>query len=172
MISLRWLSITTKQKSLPRAWNSLRNLALFNCGNLESLSEMLQGCTGLLRMLIIDSCGGMISLIPILKLLTSLEVLAIENCEKLDLTEGEDNQEEFPTSLRALSFSGLPQLVVLPEWIKRSAKTLQSISIQSCPNLTTLPEWLLNLETLKKLLILNCPKLWLEDHSEVPNVPS
>ncbi|KAM3745351.1 hypothetical protein ACB098_06G120000 [Castanea mollissima] len=158
MISLRWLSITTKQKSLPTAWNSLRNLPLFNCGNLESLSEMLQGCTCLLRMLIIDSCG---------------EVLAIENCEKLDLTEGEDNQEEFPTRLRAfISFSKLPQLVVLPEWIKRSAKTLQSISIQSYPNLTILPAWLLNLETLKKLIILNCPKLWLEDHSEVPNVPS
>ena len=118
MISLRWLSITTKQKSLPTAWNSLRNLALFNFGNLESLSEMLQGCKCLLQMLIIDSCGGMISLIPIPKFLTSLEVLAIENCEKIDLTEGEDNQEEFPTSLRALSFYELPQLVVLPEWIK------------------------------------------------------
>ncbi|KAK7854133.1 hypothetical protein CFP56_033394 [Quercus suber] len=90
---------------------------------------MLQGCTGLLRMLIIDSCGSMISLIPILKLLTSLEVLAIENCEKLDLIEGEDNQEEFPTSLRALSFSGLPQLVVLPEWIKRFCTVRKVVTI-------------------------------------------
>ena len=101
----------------------------------------------------------MISLFPALKFLTSLEVLVIQNCEKLDLTEGEDNQEGFPTSLRALCFIELPQLVVMPEWIKRSIKTLQVLLINNCPNLIAFPEWLPNLESLLRLDISSCPKL-------------
>ncbi|KAF3961547.1 hypothetical protein CMV_013841 [Castanea mollissima] len=90
----------------------------------ESLVETMQVCTSL-RCLEIDNCGGLISLLPILKFLTTLEALVIENCEKLDLTEMEDNQDDFPTSLRALGFTGLPQLVAMPDWIKRSANSLQ-----------------------------------------------
>ena len=112
-----------------------------------------------LRVLRIDNCGGLISLLPTLKFLTTLEALMIENCEKLDLTEMEDNQDDFPTSLRALRFIGLPQLVAMPDWIKCSVKSLQILVIQSCPNLTALPEWLVNLESLRRLTILNCPKL-------------
>ncbi|KAF3958358.1 hypothetical protein CMV_016729 [Castanea mollissima] len=111
-------------KSLPGCPNSLRCLRLSNCGNLESLVEMMQVCTSL-RFLSIDNCGGLISLLPILKFLTTLEALVIENCEKLDLIEMEDNQDDFPTSLRALGFTGLPQLVAMPDWIKRSANSLQ-----------------------------------------------
>ena len=81
---------------------------------------------------------------PILKFLTRLKVIITENYERLDLADVEDNQEEFLTSLRALKFVELPQLVVLPKWIKRSTKTLQLISFMCCPNLTELPEWLPN----------------------------
>nr|POF10720.1 putative disease resistance protein rga4 [Quercus suber] len=88
-----------------------------------------------------------------------LEALVIVNCEKLDLTEMEDNQDDFPSSLRLLGFTGLPQLVAMPNWIKRSAKSLQMLVIRSCPNLTALPEWLENLESLRRLKIVNCPKL-------------
>jgi len=77
--------------------------------------------------------------------------LVIQNCEKLDLTEGEVNQEGFPTSLQALCFIELPQLVVMPEWIKRSIKTLQVLLINNCPNLIAFPEWLPNLESLLRL---------------------
>ncbi|XP_075647390.1 putative disease resistance protein RGA1 [Castanea sativa] len=158
LIRLRNFSVTTKQKSLPGCPNSLRFLVLSNCGNLESLVEMMQVCTSL-RFLRIDNCGGLISLLPILKLLTTLEALVIENCEKLDLIEMEDNQDDFPTSFRALRFIGLPQLVAMPDWIKRSSNSLQILVIESCPNLTTFPEWLVNLESLRRLTILNCPKL-------------
>ncbi|KAM4077862.1 hypothetical protein ACJW30_12G172100 [Castanea mollissima] len=130
LIRLRNFSVTTKQKSLPS-----------------------------LRFLRIKNCGGLISLLPILKLLTTLEALVIENCEKLDLIEMEDNQDDFPTSFRALRFSGLPQLVAMPNWIKHSANSLQILVIESCPNLTAFPEWLVNLESLRRLMILNCPKL-------------
>ncbi|XP_050248436.1 putative disease resistance protein RGA4 [Quercus robur] len=158
LIKLRTFSMTTKQKCLPGCSNSLRALGLFNCGNLESLVETMQVCTSL-RFLVIVNCGGLISLHPNLKLLTMLEALGIENCEKLDLTKMEDNQDNFPTSLRLLRFTGLPQLVAMPDWIKRSAKSLQILDIQSCPNLTALPEWLVNLESLRQLAILNCHKL-------------
>ncbi|KAF3947920.1 hypothetical protein CMV_026016 [Castanea mollissima] len=115
----------------------------------------MQVCTSL-RFLNIDNCGGLISLLPILKFLTTLEALIIENCEKLDLIEMEDNQDDFPTSLRALRFIGLPQLVAMPNWIKRSANSLQILVIESCPNLTAFPEWLtfiLTASGLNKLII-------------------
>ncbi|KAM3683783.1 hypothetical protein ACJW31_12G174900 [Castanea mollissima] len=158
LIKLRIFFVTTKQKFLSGCPNSLRILALSNCGNLESLVETMQVCTSL-RVLGIDNCGGLISLLPILKFLTTLETLVIENCEKLDLIEMEDNQDDFPTSLRALGFTGLPQLVAMPDWIKRSANSLQILVIDSCPNLTAFPEWLVNLESLRRLTILSCPKL-------------
>ncbi|KAL0012175.1 hypothetical protein SO802_007283 [Lithocarpus litseifolius] len=158
LIRLRTFLMTTKQKCLPECSNSLRFLGLINCGNLESLVETMQVCTSL-RILIIDNCGGLISLRPTLKFLTMLEALAIENCEKLDLTGMEDDQDDFPTNLRLLWFTGLPQLVAMPNWIKRSAKSLQILVIKSCPNLTALPEWLVNLESLRQITIKNCPKL-------------
>nr|POE90489.1 hypothetical protein CFP56_48588 [Quercus suber] len=77
-----------------------------------------------------------------------LEALVIMNCEKLDLTEMEDNQDDFPTSLQAIGFFRLPQLVAMPDWIKRSAKSLQILYIESYPNLTAFPEC-----GLKKLII-------------------
>ena len=112
-----------------------------------------------LRILRFDNCGGLTSLLPPLKFLTTLEALAVENCEKLDLIEMEDNQDDFPMSLRALCFTGLPQLVAMPDWIKCSAKSLQILVIQICPNLTALPEWLVNLESLRQHTIGNYPKL-------------
>ena len=154
MVSLRWLEITTKQKSLPESLNFLRVLGLSNCDNLESLFEVASDFI-CLRVLVIDGCGGLISLFPALKSLTMLEVLYIENCENLDLIEGEGNQEEFKMSLRVLNISELPQLVVFPQWINGSARTLQHMTIEGCPNLTALP----NLESLTQLAIVDCPKL-------------
>ena len=117
---------------------------------------MMQVCTSL-RFLRIENCGGLISLLPTLKFHTTLEALCIANCEKLDLTEIEDNQDDFPMSIRALNFTRLPQLTAMPDWIKRFAKSLQILVIENCPNLTALPEWLVSLESLRRLAILNCP---------------
>ncbi|KAK7853548.1 putative disease resistance rpp13-like protein 1 [Quercus suber] len=107
MISLRLLEITTKQKSLPESLNSLQFLSIVRCGNMEYLSEVKQGYMGL-RMLVIGHCEGLISLFPFLKCLTLLEVLCIDNCEKLDLTKVEDNQEEFKPSIRGLEVEDNP----------------------------------------------------------------
>ena len=111
-------------------------------------------------MLVIMNCGGLISLFSNLKCLTALEVLYIRDCGKLDLLEGEGNQEEFTMSLlRVVVFSELPQLVALPQWFKWSSRTLQYMVIFHCPNLTVLPEWLPNLASLRLLQFRDCPKL-------------
>ncbi|KAK7827041.1 putative disease resistance rpp13-like protein 1 [Quercus suber] len=123
LIKLKYFMLTTKLKSLSGCPNSLRLLKLSNCGNLESLVETMQVYTSL-RFLHIENCGGLISLLPTQKLCTTLDALVIKNCEKLDLTEMEDNQDDFLTSLRLLYFIGLPQLVAIPDWIKRSTKSL------------------------------------------------
>uniref|UniRef100_A0A2N9GRL4 Rx N-terminal domain-containing protein n=1 Tax=Fagus sylvatica TaxID=28930 RepID=A0A2N9GRL4_FAGSY len=84
----------------------------------------------------------------------------LANCGKLDLIEGEGNQEEFTMSLlRVVVFRELPQLVALPQWFKWSSKTLQYMVIVDCPNLTVLPEWLPNLASLRLLGLAICPKL-------------
>ncbi|KAK4577720.1 hypothetical protein RGQ29_028012 [Quercus rubra] len=158
LIRLRIFMVITKQKCLPGFSNSLRYLGLLDCGNLESLVEMMQVCTSL-RLLRVKNCGGLISLLPTLKFHTTLEALSIENCEKVDLTEIEDNQDDFPMSIRALNFTGLPQLTAMPDWIKRSAKSLQILVIVNCPNLTALPEWLLCLPALICFEIAECPEL-------------
>ena len=158
MINLRWLIITSKQKSVPGSLNSLRVLGLSNCGNIKSLFGMTQGYIGLWG-LTIEGCGGLISFFPILKCLTTLEFLYIANCEKLDLSKGEDNQEEFTISLWVVGFNELPQLVALPQWVKQSARTLQYMAIKDCRNLSWLPEWLPNLTSLRLLSFTDCPKL-------------
>uniref|UniRef100_A0A2N9EE74 Rx N-terminal domain-containing protein n=1 Tax=Fagus sylvatica TaxID=28930 RepID=A0A2N9EE74_FAGSY len=124
----------------------------------KSLFGVTQGYTGLQKLDIMN-CGGLISLFPNLKCLTALEVLYIVNCGKLDLTEGEDNQEEFTMSLRAVAFCELPQLVALPQWIKWFSRTLQYMLIKDCPNLTALSEWPPNLISLRLLQFEDCPKL-------------
>uniref|UniRef100_A0A2N9GRN5 Rx N-terminal domain-containing protein n=1 Tax=Fagus sylvatica TaxID=28930 RepID=A0A2N9GRN5_FAGSY len=124
----------------------------------KSLFGVTQGYTGLQKLHIVN-CGGLISLFPNLKCLTALELLYIENCGKLDLTEGEDNQEEFTISLRAVAFCELPQFVALPQWIKWFSRTLQYMLIKDCPNLTALSEWPPNLISLRLLQFEDCPKL-------------
>uniref|UniRef100_A0A2N9HGC3 Rx N-terminal domain-containing protein n=1 Tax=Fagus sylvatica TaxID=28930 RepID=A0A2N9HGC3_FAGSY len=105
----------------------------------KSLFEGIQGYT-CLQVLVFENCGGLISLFPNLKCLTTLKVLGIVNCGKLDLIEGEDNQEEFTMSLRGVVFSELPKLVALLQLIKWSSRTLQFVRIINCPNLTVLPD--------------------------------
>lgn len=68
-------------------------------------------------------------------------------------------EKDYPTSLRSLQISALPQLVALPHWLVGSACTLQYLCINGCDNLVTLPEWLQGLNSLQKLKIWACQKL-------------
>ncbi|OWM82305.1 putative disease resistance protein RGA4 [Punica granatum] len=104
LISLRMLSITTKQKSLKNTGLDrlrLRRLEIVECHNLESLFEgmNMEGLTAL-EYLNIRNCTNLSS-IPTdsLKFQTSLEVLQLFSCKKLDLYMAEE--EIFPSCLQA-----------------------------------------------------------------------
>ncbi|KAK3405504.1 hypothetical protein EUGRSUZ_K01717 [Eucalyptus grandis] len=124
MINLRFLSLTTKQKSLESGIHRMMSL-ICNFQNLEVLF------------------GG-----------TSL---VIEGCDKLILTQLEDNESDLIPKLCFFTVSASPLLVYLPLWLLASADTLEELYINDFINLMALPEWLQDLTHLKKLHIFECP---------------
>ncbi|XP_038695893.1 putative disease resistance protein RGA3 [Tripterygium wilfordii] len=162
LIRLRSLVFTTKQKRLPNdglsSLKHLHSLIVADCTDLEVLFEEKQD-VALLRLLFIKSCENLISLAPTPKFFAALENLIIENCPRLNLTEGVDIDQDIESRLHFLYIKGLPQLKTLPQWLQRSSKTLQDMAIINCENLSALPEWLPIFKSLKRLVLENCPKL-------------
>ena len=171
MINLRALSITTKQRDLSKKenrskhLNSLQELIIFDCLNLEFLFNRMESLIAL-RMLLISSCPSLIYLSPSIKLLTALEVLLIGDCEKLDqFMDGEAEKQEDTQSfgsLRILSFISLPGLKALPRWLLQgtTSNTLHQLYISDCPNFRAMSETgLQKLTHLQKLGIKDCPEL-------------
>ena len=171
MINLRTLSVTTKQRDLSKQekrskrLNSLQQLVIFDCLNLECLFNRMESLTAL-RMLAIHNCPSLIYLSPSIKLLTALEVLLINDCEKLDQFmdgegEGQEDTQSFE-SLRFLRFCNLPGLKALPRWLLHgtTSNTLHQLYISDCPNFRALSETgLQKLTHLQKLEIEDCPEL-------------
>ncbi|KAM3738942.1 hypothetical protein ACB098_09G167800 [Castanea mollissima] len=145
-------------EELPRDIKKMVSLRFFfynhKANILESFNEGFQRLTALCNFGLAD-CKSLISLPQGLKHLTALGYLGIRNCEKLNFMEGVD----YPTRLRTLYISKLPQSVTLPQWLIQFVSTLQFIYIYNCKNLEELPKWLPNLSSLRKLLIWGCPKL-------------
>ncbi|XP_034689147.1 putative disease resistance protein RGA3 [Vitis riparia] len=183
MMSLRHLSVTTKQMDFPhkerevgrRCFDSLRILGIGECPYLESLMEGMRSFTTL-RTLIIVECPRLSSL-P--KHLPALENLVIVDCEILDLGnrngEGEENIQGFG-SLRNLEISELPKQEILPRWLFQvpTSNTLLYLSIDDCKNFRGLseeeeslsltqfsiqPEGMGHLTALRQLKITDCPQL-------------
>ena len=163
MISLRFFVVTINQECLLEkaigCLNSLRVLFIAKCENLKCLFEGDKHLNLInLRTLTIAQCPSLTSLSLNIKDLTALEILIIVNCKELNLMEGEGSQN-LELSLRKLLIRGLPKLEVLPQWLRRSANTLQMLEIGDCENFTTLPEWLPSLKSLQQLGIDNCCQL-------------
>ena len=163
MISLRFFVVTINQECLLEkaigCLNSLRVLFIAKCENLKCLFEGDKHLNLInLRTLTIAQCPRLTSLSLNTKDLTALEILIIVNCKELNLMEGEGSQN-LELSLRKLLIRGLPKLEVLPQWLRRSANTLQMLEIGDCENFTTLPEWLPSLKSLQQLGIDNCCQL-------------
>ena len=163
MISLRFFVVTINQECLLEkaigCLNSLRVLFIAKCENLKCLFEGDKHLNLInLRTLTIAQCPRLTSLSLNIKDLTALEILIIVNCKELNLMEGEGSQN-LELSLRKLLIRGLPKLEVLPQWLRRSANTLQMLEIGDCENFTTLPEWLPSLKSLQQLGIDNCCQL-------------
>ncbi|EOY10163.1 LRR and NB-ARC domains-containing disease resistance protein, putative [Theobroma cacao] len=174
MISLRMLSISTKQKVLSKSGleylKSLRYLFIAYCQNLEYLFDGIRNLTSLHSLIIVD-CKNLIALPQGIKALTALKILVISNCEKLHLNmilaskargNEDDSQDHHIGSglrLQTLIIGWLPRLEALPNWLLgESANTLQILVIEECKNLTTLAEWQ-NLTSLERFSIGECPKL-------------
>ncbi|KAK2970796.1 hypothetical protein RJ640_007092, partial [Escallonia rubra] len=167
LISLRYLSLTTRQRFLPlnvfRRLTCLRTLKFLCCYNLECLFQTkgnkTRGIPRGLRKLDIMGCVNLGSL-PGLPYLTRLECLIIVGSDKLDLRMDEESIREHGgglTSLQRLDISHLPNLMTLPQWLVRSApNTLKRLQLFFCPNLTTLPE---DLNALQEIRLDVCPQL-------------
>ncbi|KAM7478164.1 hypothetical protein LguiA_026377 [Lonicera macranthoides] len=159
--SLRTLCLTSKMTCFPKkehadGLKSLRYLSIESCDHLESLLGGMKNFTAL-RYLNIYKCPNLTSLpAESIKYLTSLEILSICQCKKLDLLAEEDTMMELPRGLYSLELEDIPKLKELPRGFENAATTIKYITIRDCPSFEILPEWLQNCASLTKLQLVNC----------------
>ncbi|KAF8017899.1 hypothetical protein BT93_H2957 [Corymbia citriodora subsp. variegata] len=157
LVNLRYLYITTKQKSLQESGiqylENLQFLGLNECTNLQLLFEGTCRLTRLRGLEIVD-CRGPISL-PFgeLKALESLNIAS----SNLALTS--KNESNFSLNLRTLVIYNFEQVMELLRCLKDLAYTLESFSVYDCPSLTNVPKWLPNHTRLRLIYLIRCPNL-------------
>ncbi|MFQ6657797.1 hypothetical protein Gotur_027328, partial [Gossypium turneri] len=124
-------------RELPRSFDKLRSLQSLYLGctglkqlpdsvqrELECLPEGMQYLKSL-RTLILNYCVSLVSLPRSLKLLTKLEHLAINGCDKINLemeAEGEEDND-LQLSLKTFSLSGLHALRDLPRLLLQGSSS-------------------------------------------------
>ncbi|CAI8617797.1 unnamed protein product [Vicia faba] len=149
LVSLRILWITTQ----------VTDLSFIGIGNLKYL-----------QILILWNCDSLVFLPRDLRHLTSLKKLTIEACVEVIRFDGEEEKEEenenYTLKLERFSIDKLPNLAVLPGWLRKCDKTLRYMGLSECSSLRALPEWLVNLTSLETLLIADCRKLTLPQHMD------
>jgi Leucine-rich repeat (LRR) protein len=90
---------------------------------------------------------------------TSLQVLFLVDCPKLELANDEDEMQwQALTSLFFLYFSGLPKLVSIPSGLQH-VTTLQKLQIWNCESLMVVPDWIHNCKSLQIFEISRCSNL-------------
>ncbi|KAK3405632.1 hypothetical protein EUGRSUZ_K01864 [Eucalyptus grandis] len=157
LVSLRYLYITTKQKSLQESGiqylENLQFLGLNECANLQILFEGTCRLTRLRGLEIVD-CRGPISL-PFgeLKAVESLNIAS----SKLALTS--ENKSNFSLNLHTLVIYNFEQVMELLQCLEGSAYTLESFLVYDCLSLTYLPTWLPNHTRLRLIYLIRCPNL-------------
>ncbi|RYR05582.1 hypothetical protein Ahy_B06g085439 [Arachis hypogaea] len=160
LISLRHLEITTNLHCLPEddiaRLSSLQTLRVESCKNLKSLFAKTRLPS--LRVLVVSGCSSLRSLPLDIEHFSLLDTLVVDNCDKLELSEGHNDQNS-NLRLKVLHFVSMPNLVILPQWLQGCTKTLQYLLVSSCINLVVLPEWLPTMDCIKTLYITNCPNL-------------
>ncbi|KAF9664094.1 hypothetical protein SADUNF_Sadunf17G0120500 [Salix dunnii] len=181
LTSLRSLSIYKcyRLSTLVRGmqhWTSLQKLCLIDCPRLSSLEfdlnslislETLEICncsvldlSGRLKKKDEDRLKGRRSL------LSQLAGVNYRKEDKREQNEGAEKKEEGQQGLqklRSLTFVQLPKLIELPYDLKNAASSLQCLSTSNCNNLSSLPDWLPQCTALKKLEIMKCKMLSLDD---------
>ncbi|KAB2630431.1 disease resistance protein RGA3 [Pyrus ussuriensis x Pyrus communis] len=145
-------------EELPRDISKLISLGvLYITTKQASFLENGVGCMKSLRYLYIRDCGNLTSLPRDTSYLAALHTLVIEDCEQLDLANG--NYQQIPLRLRRFCIQGAPRMEALPEWLQGAANTLRVLCISDCENLDALPEWLTSFTSLRILDLSECPKL-------------
>ncbi|XP_062152284.1 putative disease resistance protein RGA1 [Alnus glutinosa] len=151
---------TPSSSSLFSTLSKLKSLSLSVLEELEYLpEEWLQNLTSL-EVLKIRECPKLqISMSPLFQHLAALEYLEIENCKELISNEDEEGAQCLgPTTLRHLQIKEVTNLVSLPKEL-RHATALQLLNIENCPSLVSLPEWIADLTSLRRLQIYECDNL-------------
>ncbi|XP_029126793.1 putative disease resistance protein RGA4 isoform X2 [Cajanus cajan] len=163
MISLRHLAITTRQFVLPdNEIANLSSLAILSIHSSPNLEFIFGGVKfPALKSLNVSECQGLKSLPLDVENFPELETLLVEKCGNLDLELWKNHHEEQSPKLKLIYviLSGLPQLTALPQWLQKTANSLQTLSIEDCRNLEMLPEWLTSLTNLKIFGISYCLEL-------------
>ncbi|KAL4626812.1 hypothetical protein ACB092_05G124100 [Castanea dentata] len=152
---------SARASSLPSSippLSKLRKLHLEEMQDKEPLpDEWLQNLTSLE----LHVGGCFTSLSQILRHLTSLKELHIEDYEEVDLfSDADDDGTKFQhvNCLQSLYFKEISKLESLPACLQ-SVTIFQKLLILKCPSLMTLPEWIGNLTSLQDLEIIDCPNL-------------
>ncbi|KAL3715891.1 hypothetical protein ACJRO7_007619 [Eucalyptus globulus] len=157
LVNLRFLFITTKQKSLQESGiqylENLQFLGLEACKNLQVLFEGTCRLTHLQELELVD-CGRPIS-VPFEEL-TSLKRLVIEGSSLMLIPE---KKSSFPSCLRLLSITNFEQVMELLQCLNECACTLESFCVYDCPSFMAIPKWLPNHTRLKEIRLIRCPNL-------------
>ena len=122
--------------SSPSPLSKLKSLALSDIKDIESLPDEWLLNLNSLNSLSIECCPRLTSLSGVLRYLTSLERLTIEDCNEFSpFSDVDDDGMEWKrlNCLRYLYFTGLPKLKSLPAGLQHIA-TLQYLQISKCPN--------------------------------------
>ncbi|KAM7478165.1 hypothetical protein LguiA_026378 [Lonicera macranthoides] len=138
---------------------SLQRLVICHCDDLGSLLGGMKNFTAL-RLLSIYKCPSLTSFpTESMKYLTSLEILWMSKCEKLNLLAEEDTMKELPRGFLSLKLRDIPKLKELPRGFENAAATIKYIKIEHCPSFEILPQWLIKCTSLMKLELVNCALL-------------
>ncbi|XP_048501540.1 putative disease resistance protein RGA4 [Beta vulgaris subsp. vulgaris] len=133
---------------------------------LEDTLRLGEICTSLisLRYLEFSFCDSLRCISKGLEHLTSLEELVFRQCEKLDLSLHEEQEDEdmpwktFETSLHSLVFHKMPKLLRLPSGLQHLTN-LRSLQISDNDELMEVPEWISCFSSLGYMELYKCPKI-------------
>jgi hypothetical protein len=150
--------VATPSSSSPfSTLSKLKDLTLYDLEELEYLpEEWLQNLTSLEILKIWECPKLQISMFRLFQHLPVLGDMQIEKCRKIISNEGAQCRGH--TILRHVRIEKVKSLVSLPREL-RHAPALQSLAIGYCPSLASLPEWIAGLPSLQTLKIYGCPRL-------------
>ncbi|GKV51423.1 hypothetical protein SLEP1_g58082 [Rubroshorea leprosula] len=129
---------------------SLKRLDIWSCPRLETIGDSISTLT-CLEELYLEGCEDL-RLIPIMRGLSSLRQLRIQNC--LELTRIGDGAFAFPVCLRKLLIWSCPRLETIGESIS-TLTCLEELNLGGCEDLRPIPS-VNGLSSLRKLRIDKC----------------